>query len=223
VSMMDIVEEMNWAFNGEDPVYRRLPDDDRVLSQLLLFYDGKDLHELVNREFQTARIVLSANVHGANAIGEVIDAIRVRLNEFPIAGVSADIGGYGRLFADHGDLLVTGQINSFFGAFAQIFVLLLILWRSLAASVITLLPNLAPLYFIFVWMGSRPSPWIWRPRSSPGWCWALPSTTPSTCITTTSGAAGRGGAGSSPWPGASRRRGGRWSRFRCCSLPNSRC
>ena len=35
----------------------------------------------------------------------------------------------------------------------QIFLLLLFLWRSFTASVIVLLPNLAPLYFIFVLMG----------------------------------------------------------------------
>jgi hypothetical protein len=153
VSMMDIVEEMNWAFNDEDPASRRLPDDERALSQLLLIYDGRDLHELVNREFQTARIALSLNVHGANAIGEVIDAIRDRLTEQPVPGVTGDVGGYGRLFADQVDLLVVGQVNSFWGAFGQIFLLLFVLWRSLTASVITLLPNLAPLYFIFVLMG----------------------------------------------------------------------
>jgi predicted RND superfamily exporter protein len=144
---------MNWAFNDEDPAFRRLPDDERALSQLLLIYDGRDLHELVNREFQTARIVLSVNVHGANAIGEVIDAIRTRLTEQPVAGVAWDIGGFGRLFADQEDLLVIGQVTSFWGAFVQIFLILLVLWRSLTASIITLLPNLAPLYFIFVLMG----------------------------------------------------------------------
>lgn len=153
VSMVDIIEEMHWAFSGEDPAFRRLPDSDQALSQLLLIYDGRDLHELVNREFQTARIVLNANVHGANAIGEVIDAIRTRLTERPIAGVAWDVGGFGRLFADQEDLLVLGQVNSFWGAFVQIFLILLVLWRSLTASVITLLPNLAPLYFIFVLMG----------------------------------------------------------------------
>jgi hypothetical protein len=153
VSMTDLVEEMNWAFSGEDPSFRRLPDSDQALSQLLLIYDGRDLHELVNREFQTARIVLSVNVHGANQIGQVIDAIRARLNEQPIAGVTWDIGGFGRLFADQEDLLVIGQVNSFWGAFGQIFLILSVLWRSLTASVVTLLPNLAPLYFIFVLMG----------------------------------------------------------------------
>jgi len=52
-----------------------LPDNDPLLSQLLLIYDGRDLQELVNGEFQRMRILLNVNVHGANAIQAVIDKI----------------------------------------------------------------------------------------------------------------------------------------------------
>ena len=64
------------------------------------------------------------------------------------------MGGYGRLFADQVDLLVTGQVNSFAGAFVQIFLLMALLWRSLGAAAVCLVPNVAPLYFIFALMGA---------------------------------------------------------------------
>lgn len=154
VSMMDVIEEMNWAFHGEDAQYRSLPDNNKLLSQLLLVYDGKDLHELVNREYQRTRILLNVNAHGANAIGKVIGKIKERLESHPIPGVKWDIAGYGRLFSDQEDLLVIGQVKSFLGAFVQIFILLVILWRSFIAAGICLIPNLAPLYFIFAVMGA---------------------------------------------------------------------
>jgi len=69
VSMVDLVEEMHWAMNGEKPAFRALPGNDRLLRQYLLVYDGEDLYELVNRDFQHARILLNLNVHGANEIG----------------------------------------------------------------------------------------------------------------------------------------------------------
>lgn len=158
MSMMDIVEEMNWAFHGEDAAHRRLPEDDRLLSQLLLIYDGRDLDEYVNREFQRTRILLNLNVHGANAIQGVIEKIRAHLQTQDLQGLSWEIGGYGRLFSDQEDLLVVGQQRSFLGAFGLIFGILLILWRSLPAAVICILPNLAPLYFIFVVMGTTGIP-----------------------------------------------------------------
>lgn len=154
VSMMDIVEEMNWAFNGEDPASRALPTDNRLLSQLLLIYDGKDLRELVNHEYQRTRILLSVNVHGANAIEAVMNKIEAHLAAMDAPGLTWRIGGAGRLFSDQEDLLVVGQLHSFLGAFGQIFLIMLILWRSVPAAVIGMLPNLAPLFFVFVVMGS---------------------------------------------------------------------
>lgn len=152
-SMVDLIEEMHWAMSGEDAQARTLPGSDRLLRQYLLIYDGDDLFELVDREYERGRIVVSVNVHGAKEIARVISAIRTRLAERPVPGVAIDIGGNGRLFADQVDLLVSGQLDSFVSAFAQIFLFMALLWRSVKAALICLVPNLVPLYFIFVMMG----------------------------------------------------------------------
>jgi predicted RND superfamily exporter protein len=154
-SMADLVEEMHWAMNGEKPGFRSLPPTARLLRQYLLVYDGRDMFELVDRDFQRARIVLSLNVHGARDIGAVIQQIREHVRQQPSENnLKVDIGGYGRLFADQSDLLISGQTNSFVGAFLQIFVFMLLLWRSFTMSAICMVPNLAPLYFVFVAMGT---------------------------------------------------------------------
>lgn len=154
LSMADLVEEMHWAMNGEDPAFRTLPDSDRLLRQYLLIYDGQDLGELVDREYAHARIVVNLNVHGAQEIARVIETINSHLARQALPGVKVEIGGFGRLFADQIELLMTGQTDSFFGAFVQIFLFMAILWRSLGAAAMGMIPNLAPLYFIFVLMGA---------------------------------------------------------------------
>lgn len=153
LSMADLVEEMHWAMNGEKAGPRTLPANERLLSQYLLIYDGNDLHELVNRDYQRARILVNLNTHGTREIAEVLQRIRARIAERPIPGVEVDIGGHGRLFADQADLLVGGQIKSFAGAFGQIFILMVLIWRSLRSAVVGMVPNLAPLFFVFVLMG----------------------------------------------------------------------
>lgn len=153
LSMADLVEEMHWAMNEEDPAFRTLPPSDKLLRQYLLVYDGRDLYELVNRDYAHARIVVNLNVHGAQEVGRVIDTIHAHLADHPLSGIEADIGGFGRLFADQVDLLVSGQLDSFLGAFGQIFLFMAILWRSPTAAGLGIIPNLAPLYFIFVLMG----------------------------------------------------------------------
>jgi predicted RND superfamily exporter protein len=152
-SLVDVLKEMNNAFNGEDLGDNALPTDRKLIQQLLLIYDGKDMYELVNHEFQRGRVALSLNVHGANEIGRVIDRIRAHLVAQPIAGVHTDIAGFGQLFADQTDRIVNGQIKSFASSFLQILLLMALLFRSLKAGLICLIPNLAPLFFIFVVMG----------------------------------------------------------------------
>ena len=153
-SLVDVLEEMNRAFSGDEVGKNALPADRRLIEQLLLIYDGKDLFELVNREFQRGRVTMSLNVHGANEIGRVIDRIRTHVAAQPIHGMAVDIAGDGRLFADEEDLIVDGQIKSFASAFLQILLLMALLFRSFRGSLICLIPNLAPLFFIFVVMGA---------------------------------------------------------------------
>jgi predicted RND superfamily exporter protein len=152
-SLVEVIEEMNRAFSGEDLGDGALPTSRKLVEQLLLIYDGEDLYELVNREFQRGRIALNLNVHGANEIGRVIERIEARLRAHPIAGVNAEMAGFGKLFSDQEDRIVEGQVKSFASAFLQILLLLALLFRSLGGALICLIPNLAPLFFIFVVMG----------------------------------------------------------------------
>lgn len=153
LSLVNVLEEMNRALSGIAPNADALPTSRKLVEQLLLIYDGRDMYELVNHEFQRGRIALSLNVHGSNETGQVIDRIRAHLAAHPIAGVRYDISGFGQLFADQTDRIVNGQIKSFTSSFLQILLLMALLFRSLKAGLICLIPNLAPLFFIFVVMG----------------------------------------------------------------------
>ena len=152
-SLVEVVEEMNRAFSGEDLGDHALPTNRRLVEQLLLIYDGEDLYELVNREFQRGHIALNLNVHGANEIGQVIERIETHLAARPIPGIDTEMAGFGRLFSDQEDRIVVGQVKSFLSAFLQILLLLALLFRSFRGALICLVPNLAPLFFIFVMMG----------------------------------------------------------------------
>jgi len=153
-SLVEVIEEMNRAFSGEDLGDEALPTSRKMIEQLLLIYDGKDLYELVNREFQRGRIALNLNVHGANEIGQVIERIETHLAAQPIDGIDIEMAGFGRLFSDQEDRIVEGQVKSFSAAFVQILLLMALLFRSFRGALVCLVPNLAPLFFIFVVMGA---------------------------------------------------------------------
>ncbi len=151
-SLVDFIEEMNWGFHEENDEFRSLPEDAELISQYLLVYDGEDLFDIVDQDFQVARVTLNLNVHSAREIQGVLDTINAYLDE-NFTDINADIAGSGRLFADMVDLLISGQVSSLGGALILIFVLMLFLWRSIGQSLICMLPNLSPIALIFIFMG----------------------------------------------------------------------
>ncbi len=152
-SMVDVIEEMNWAFHGEQAEYRRVPENAQLLTQYLFIYSGKELYELVNENFQKTRLTINLNVSGANEIQLVIDEISSYLEQNPVADLEWQVVGFGRLFADQESLLVQGQANSLWVVLSLIFLIMWLLWRSLGDALLCMLPNVSPILIIFILMG----------------------------------------------------------------------
>lgn len=152
--MSDVVEEMNWAFNGEQPEFRRVPDDPLLIGQYLMIYSGKDLYELVDDRFQRTRVTLNLNVTGSGDVASVVERIKGRLTSQPVADLKWQISGFGQMFVEQERLLVKGQLSSLWVAVLVIFAMLLVLWRSLSDAVLTMVPNIAPIVLIFIVMGA---------------------------------------------------------------------
>lgn len=153
ISMADFIEEMNWGFYAEEASRRKIPEDPRLISQYLLIYDGDDLFDFVDKDYQVTHVNLSVNVHGANKISNLMERIGDYLELHAGDDIEWEIAGFGRLFADQEDLLVEGQIFSLLGAIGLIFLLMLIQWRSLGATLLCMVPNLSPILLIFIIMG----------------------------------------------------------------------
>ena len=153
-SMVDFIEEMHWAFRGEKAEYRSIPTDNQLTSQLLLVYDGDDIYDLVDRDFQHSHVTLNLNIHSANAIAALMDQFRDYLGEHVGDSMEWNIAGAGRLFADMEELLVVGQVYSLWGALFLIFLFMLILWRSPWGAALCMIPNLSPILLIFIVMGA---------------------------------------------------------------------
>lgn len=153
-SMVDIIEELHWAFRGEQAEYRAIPEDDQLISQLLLIYDGDDMYDFIDRDYQHSHVQLNLNVHSANEISAVMAKIRDYLETHFGDRIAWDIAGMGRLFADMEELLVVGQVYSLWGALILIFVFMLVLWRSAWSATLCMIPNLSPILLIFIVMGT---------------------------------------------------------------------
>jgi len=154
ISMPDIIEEFNWAFNGEDPAFRILPTDEKLVSQYLFIYDGKDLFDMVDYEFEQTRLLMNLNIHGTSKLNMFIAELTGYLEKNVPSTMQWQIGGIARVQADMVNSIISGQLYSGFGAIALIFLVMLLLWRSVPGALLCLLPNIAPLVFIFAVMGA---------------------------------------------------------------------
>lgn len=153
-SFPDMVQEMNRAFHGGKAAYQRVPDDRRLVSQYLFIYDGRDMYDLVDRDFQRTRLTINLNVNGASEIGGVIHTIETYLHNHPVADLKWRIAGLGRLFVDQERLLIGGQVRSLWSALGVIFLMMVVLWRSVRTAILCMIPNIAPIVLIFVTMGA---------------------------------------------------------------------
>lgn len=153
VSPADFIEEMHWGFNNEDPAFRRIPDNPKLISQYMLVYDGEDLFDFVDREYRSSHVSLSINVHPANEIQALMEKMRTFLHKEIPEGLQWEIAGNSRLFADMENLLVTGQVYSLWGALCLIFILMMMLWRSFGSALLCMIPNISPILVIFIVMG----------------------------------------------------------------------
>ncbi|MEE4109741.1 MAG: MMPL family transporter [Halieaceae bacterium] len=153
VSLPELVSEMHWAFHGEDAAYRAVPDDAMLVAQYLFIYDGIDLYEVANRDFDRSRILLNLSAHSAGTLNALLDDLEAYLQANPPADLSWDLAGMGRLFADQERLLIRGQLHSLYAVVVFIVLLMLLMWRRASLAVASMVPNLAPLALIFGAMG----------------------------------------------------------------------
>jgi len=153
ISVSDFVEQMNWGFHAQQDDYLTIPDNPELITQYLFIYDGEDMFDFIDEDYQQARVTMNVNVHGANEIGDLMARVEEFLDDSPLKNIKWDIAGSGRLFADQETLLVKGQLYSLGGALLLIFLLMLALWRSLRDTLICMIPNLSPILLIFIIMG----------------------------------------------------------------------
>ena len=150
-SLVDLIVDMHKAFNENNSEYRKIPEKDALISQYFFIYDGNEVYELVNHEFDQTRIVISLNESNSARIREIIERISQFLEQSTT--LKWAIAGEGRVFADQDRLLITGQLYSLMVAVMLIFLVMFYLWRRLSYTLLTIVPNLSPVLIIFILMG----------------------------------------------------------------------
>jgi len=145
-SPTDYVKIMHREFFNGDAKQHRLPDNAEQTSQLLLLNNDTQLFEHIDENNQGVRLVGRNDRHNAQAIYDTFIEIESYLAEqFPVSqGYWAHGTGIQRLNSDMVTRFVDNLSVSLLLSFMAIFAIIFVMFRSVRAGLVSILPNAIP-------------------------------------------------------------------------------
>ena len=153
-SLTDLVREMNQKFHADDPSYYVIPNDRKLVSQLLLLFtfQGGSLGNMTLRDFSagvvTAVFISESDTDGQLLTLDVQDYLKQNFTD-----VHAEMVGETRVSATILTKLTASQITSLLTAILSAGLMVALLMRSWIAGVISLIPLVLTIVINFGVMG----------------------------------------------------------------------
>jgi predicted RND superfamily exporter protein len=151
-SLADYVKLLNRAFHDDDPSELVIPDDGRLIKQLLLFADADDLLDYADSMNRTAHIKVRSNARTTQQISALVARIEGRMAELPPT-IRPGITGNTVVLATSIDAVAEGQVQSLSVAVIFIYAVLTLLFTSFRVGLFALIPNALPVAMFFGVLG----------------------------------------------------------------------
>lgn len=157
VSIADFVKRMHQAMHRDNPEFYKVPDSQDLISQYLLLYslsgEPQDFSSYVDYEYKTANITIflktASTAYGHDLINNIQEFAKSRLgNDVTIA-----IGGSVPQTTALTEVMVEGKIKNIIQIAVIISVLSMLLFRSVVAGLLVLIPVACTVLFNFGLMG----------------------------------------------------------------------
>ena len=155
-SLIDIVKETHQALNANDPAFYRIPGNHRLLAQELLLFENSgsdDLEQFTDSQFRRGRVTLRMPYVDAVLYRDFLDEIRDIFAENLGDGVSIAVTGRSALAARTFSALIESMAKSYVFALVVITPLMMLLIGDVRLGLISMAPNLLPVFLILAGMG----------------------------------------------------------------------
>jgi uncharacterized protein len=152
LSAYNFISQIHRAFNFPEKDVS-LPTEDAAYAQYLIMFDGDDLQDFYNSDELKSRMNLFLNIHGARETEDIVKTIDIYVKENIPKNVTYQYAGFGNALLEQDKILVNGQINSLMTSIVIITLIMMILWKSPTAGLLSMIPNVSPIIFIFGTMG----------------------------------------------------------------------
>jgi len=154
-SIARVVRQMSRALNDSDEVgYDQIPETRNAVAQYFELYgmsgDTEDFEKMVDFPYEHALLTARMNTISTTRLSEFVAKVKTMVQN------DADVmlvGGIGTVLADLARLMVNGQILSLGMAMIIVAILLMILFRSVFAGLISAIPLAMSVVVLFGLMG----------------------------------------------------------------------
>jgi len=153
ISLNDFLKDMNESFHAENPEFYTIPESRALISQYLLLYDSDDIEDVINSDYDHARIAVRVSEHGTQGQERLIRKVKEFIST--LNHPELEIAVTGRIVQHAGVIhaMVNSQIYSLSLAAGTISIIMLLALRSLPIGLLSLIPNLFPIVINFGIMG----------------------------------------------------------------------
>jgi len=154
-SISQAVREMSKAlYNKDEKGYDRIPESREAIAQMFELYymsgDAEDFKQLLNTDNSKAHIIIRLSDPSMEVINQVSAIIEKEGKEIP---AKLTTGGYALIMSDFTGSLIRGQVFSLIFALIAVFILLVIIFRSLKGGLTGSIPLAASIVILFGFMG----------------------------------------------------------------------
>jgi uncharacterized protein len=142
LSVVDFLKMMHRAMNEDDPAYEKVPDRRNLVGTYLLLYSGDNINHYINygRDFINVRTQVATS--STRSLQDVMEKMELLADEHlrSHSDVKVIVGGIGRVVVDMINIIVYGQIWSILLSIFGVFVITSIMFRSVMAGLLNIVP-----------------------------------------------------------------------------------
>lgn len=157
ISIADYIAEINKALNDNAPADRKIPDTRNAVAQEILLYtmsgDPSDFEQVVDYDYRQANISIRMESISSRELGSLVEKIETYAADAAGTDVSMEVTGSSYLFKVLTDLLVRGQIWSLITSLALVWIIIALIFRSVAAGGFSIIPLTLTIVMNFGIMG----------------------------------------------------------------------
>ena len=153
ISLADYLALVNREMQQGSADTYHVPGSRDLIEQYLLLFQRSDIERYISHDFRRANIIVRHNLSDSHLLNAKIRALTEELDAGLGEGLSYRFSGENLMINRAAESLFSGQISSLLLLLAIIFVIMALLFTSLSAGFLSLLPNSIPVVLNFGVMG----------------------------------------------------------------------